>query len=140
MTNLKDQIQHGIRKERERSETGLQTAGKRVGDSGSRLDEIRSRLDELPHTTDKYTLKADIAAGPYSADIAIVELYDLNGVWAARWEIAPTVGESAEKWEVTCNPHGVDTQHEWFRDSDSLFEYLTASIVERVVEMDADRG
>ena len=136
MTNLKDQIQQGIRKERERSETPGQADGKRSG--GDRLDEIRPRLDELPHTTDKYSLKVEYAVGPYSTDIAIAELYDLDGVWIARWEIAPTVGGSVADWEVTYNPHGVETQHEWFRDSDGLFKYLTASIAERVVEMEAD--
>ena len=35
---------------------------------------------------------------------------------------------SVEDWEVTYNPHGVETQHEWLRESDDLFTYLTASI------------
>ena len=136
MTNLKDQIQQEIQKERERSETPGQA--KRSGDASDQLDEIRPRLDELPHTTDKYSLKVEYAVGPYAADIAIAELYDLDGVWIARWEIAPTVGGSVATWEVTYNPHGVETQHEWFRNADDLFKYLTASIAERVIEMDED--
>jgi hypothetical protein len=102
------------------------------------MDDIRPRLDELPHTTDKYSLKIRYAKGPYAADIAVVELYDLDRVWVAMWQVATTVGGSVEDWEVTYNPHGVETQHEWFRDSDDLFKYLTASIAERVVEMEAD--
>ena len=136
MNNLKDQIQQEIMKERERS-SEAHANGKRSGDANDRLDEIRPRLDELPHSTDKYSLKVEYAVGPYASDIAIAELYDLNGVWIARWEIAPTVGGSVAAWEVTYNPHGVETQHEWFRNADDLFKYLTASIAERVVEMDA---
>ena len=134
MSNLKDQIQQEIARERERSEGPGQAKGS--GDDNDRLDEIRPRLDELPHTTDKYSLKVEYAVGPYASDIAIAELYDLDGVWIARWEIAPTVGGSVAAWEVTYNPHGVETQHEWFRDADGLFKYLTASIAERVIEME----
>ena len=126
MANLKDQIEQEIIKKRERSDA-------------NRLDEIRPRLDELPHSTDKYSLKVDYAVGPYSADIAIVELYDARETWVASWQVATTVGGSAEDWEVTYNPRGVDTQHKWFRNADGLFDYLTASIAERVVEMEADR-
>ncbi len=138
MANLKDQIQQEIRKERESSEKSGQPRRKGAGDAGSRLDEIRPRLDELPHTTDKYSLKTEYAVGPYASDIAIVELYGLNDVWVARWEIAPTVGGSVAEWEVTCKPHGAETYHEWFRNTDDLFNYLTASVAERVVEMEAD--
>jgi len=138
MTNLKDQIQQEISQERERSEKPGQTKRKDADEARNRLDEIRPRLDELPHTTDKYSLKVHYAKGPYSADIAVVELYDLDQVWVAMWQVATTVGGSVEDWEVTYNPHGVETQHEWFRDSDELFKYLTASIAERVVEMEAD--
>ena len=138
MTNLKDQIQQEIRKEREKSEKPGQSDRRGADEAGNRLDDIRPRLDELSHTTDKYSLKVEYAVGPYSTDISIVELYDLKGVWIARWEIAPTVSGSAAEWEVTYNPHGVQTQHEWFRDADGLFRYLTASVAERVVEMEAD--
>jgi len=138
MTNLKDQIQQEIRKERERSERPGRTKRKDADKAGNRLDEIRTRLDELSHTTDKYSLRVGYAKGPYSVDIAVVELYDLNDVWVAAWQVAATVGGSAEDWEVTYNPHGVETQHKWFRDTDRLFENLTASIAERVVEMEAN--
>jgi hypothetical protein len=136
MDNLKDQIQQEIRKKRERSESPGQTKRKDANADG--LDEIRSRLNELAHTADKYSLKVGYAVGPYAADIAIVELYDPKDTWVASWQVATTVGGSVENWEVTYNPHGVETQHEWFRDTDSLFNYLTASIAERVVEMEAD--
>jgi hypothetical protein len=138
MTNLKDQIQQEISKERERSEKPGQTKRNDADEARNRMDDIRPRLDELPHTTDKYSLKVRYAKGPYAADIAVVELYDLDRVWVAMWQVATTVGGSVEDWEVTYNPHGVETQHEWFRDSDDLFKYLTASIAERVVEMEAD--
>ena len=138
MTNLKDQIQKEIREKRGQSEKPGQTKRRNADEARNRLDEIRPRLDELAHTTEKYSLKVDYAQGPYSSHIAVVELYDLNGVWVAMWQVATTVGGSAENWEVTYNPHGVETQHEWFRDSDDLFKYLTASIAARVVEMEAD--
>ncbi len=138
MTDLKDQIQQKISKERERSEKPGQTKRKDADEARNRMDDIRPRLDELPHTTDNYSLKVRYAKGPYAADIAVVELYDLDRVWVAMWQVATTVGGSVEDWEVTYNPHGVETQHEWFRDSDDLFKYLTASIAERVVEMEAD--
>ena len=138
MANLKDQIQQEIRKEREKSESPVQTKRRGAGEASMRLEEIRPRLDELPHTTDKYSLKTEYAVGPYSSDIAIVELYGLNDVWVARWEIAPTVGGSAADWEVTCKPHGAETYHEWFRNADDLFKYLTASVAERIVRMEAD--
>ena len=138
MTDLKDQIQQEISKVRERSEKPGQTKRKDADEARNRMDDIRPRLDELPHTTDKYSLKVRYAKGPYAADIAVVELYDLDRVWVAMWQVATTVGGSVEDWEVTYNPHGVETQHEWFRDSDDLFKYLTASIAERVVEMEAD--
>ena len=137
MANLKDQIQQEIKRERESSEKLGQAKRKGASEARVRLDEIRSRIDELPHTTDKYSLKTEYAVGPYSSEIAIVELYDLNDVWVARWEIAPTVGGSVAAWEVTCKPHGAETYHEWFRNTDELFEYLTVSVAERVVEMEA---
>ena len=138
MTNLKDQIQQEIQKERESSEKPAQTRRGGAGDTGTRLDGIRLRLDELPHSTEKYSLKVEYAVGPYASDIAIVELYGSNDSWVARWEIAPAVGGSAEDWEVTFKPNGADTFHEWFGSSDALFKYLTASIAERVIEMEAD--
>ncbi len=138
MANLKDQIQQEIRKKRERSETPGQTQREHADGDGNRLDDIRPRLDELSHTADKYSLKVGYAVGPYLADIAIVELYDLKETWVASWQVATTVGGSVENWEVTYNPRGIDTQHKWFRDADSLFSYLTASIAERVVEMESD--
>jgi hypothetical protein len=138
MANLKDQIQQEIRKQRERSERPGQTGRRDADRDRKQLDEIRPRLDELSHTADKYSLKVGYAVGPYSADIATVELYDRKETWVASWQVATTVGGSTENWEVTHNPHGVETQHEWFRDSDGLFNYLTASIAERIVEMEAD--
>ena len=138
MANLKDQIQQEIKRERESSEKPGQARRTGASEARIRLDEIRPRIDELPHTTDRYSLKTEYAIGPYSSEIAIVELYDLNDVWVARWEIAPTVGGSTTDWEVTCKLHGAETYREWFRSIDDLFKYLTASVAERVVEMDAD--
>ena len=138
MTNLKDEIQEKIRKEREQSETSGQTGYKDADEASKQLDEIRPRLDELSHTTENYSLKVGYAKGPYSADIAVVELDKIDGVWVATWQVATTVGGTAPDWEVTYNPHGVETHHEWFRNSDDLFKYLTASIAERIVEMEAD--
>lgn len=138
MANFKDQIQKEIQREREISKRLGQTKSKAAAEAGNRLDEIRPRIDELPHTTDKFSLKTEYAVGPYSSEIAIVELYDLHDVWVARWEIAPTVGGSVADWEVTCKPHGAETFHEWFRNADDLFKYLAATIAERVVEMDED--
>lgn len=138
MANLKDQIQEEIRKRRDGSETRGQTKRRDADGDRQRLDEIRPRLDELSHAGDKYSLRVGYAVGPYSAEIAIVELYDPKEVWVASWQIATTVGGSVENWEVTYNPHGVETHHKWFRDSDGLFMYLTASIAERIVELEAD--
>ncbi len=138
MVNLKDQIQQEIKRERESSEKSGQTKREGASESGARLDEIRPRIDELPHTTDKYSLKTEYTVGPYSSEIAVVELYDSDGVWAARWEIAPTVGGSAEAWEITCKPYGAEAYRKWFRSADDLFKYLTSSVAERVVEMEAD--
>ena len=140
MTSFKDQIQRQIRKELEQSEKPAQTRRKQADKARNRLDEIRPGLDDLSHTTDKYNLIVDYAKGPYSDDIAVIELYDRDAVWVANWQVAATVGGSVEDWEVTYNPHGVETQHKWFRNSDNLFDYLTASIAERVVEMEADEG
>ena len=140
MTNLKDKIQQEIMKERDSSgKAGANTRNK-TAEATNRLDAIRPRLDELPHSTDGYSLKVEYAVGPYSRDIAIVELYDRKGVWVARWEVAPTVGGSEAEWEITCKPHGAETYHEWFRNADSLFEYLTTSVAERIVEMGAHDG
>ncbi len=138
MANLKDQIQQEIKRERESSEKPGRTKRKGADEARIRLDEIRPRIDELPHTTDKYSLKTEYAVGPYSSEIAIVELYDLNDVWIARWEIAPTVSGSVADWEVTCKPNGAETYHEWFGSANDLFKYLTASVAERVVEMEAN--
>jgi len=137
MTNLKDQIQEKVRKERERSETSGQATSTDADQPGTQLDEIRPRLDELAHTTDKYSLKVSYAKGPYAADIAVVELDNVGGIFVAMWQVATTVGGSVPDWEVTYNPHGVETQREWFRDADDLFEFLTASIADRIVEMEA---
>jgi hypothetical protein len=138
MANLKDQIQREISKERQSSEEPGQPGRRGAVEPSARLDAIRPRLDELPHATDKYRLKAEYAVGPYSSDIAIVELYGLNDVWVARWEIAPTVGGSAAEWEITCKPDGAQTYHKWFRSADELFDYLASSIAERVIEMETD--
>lgn len=138
MANLKDQIQQEIKRKRERSEMSGQTTRKDADGNKNRLDKIRPGLDELAHAADRYSLKVDYAVGPYAADIAIVELYDSKDTWVASWQVATTVGGSVANWEVTYNPHGVETQHEWFRDSEGLFSYLTASIAERIIEMEAD--
>ena len=138
MTDLKDQIQEKIRSARERSEKPVQTEHKGPDEARKRLDEIRPRLDELSHTTDRYVVKVSYAKGQYSAGIAVVELDDIDGTWVAAWHVGTTASGSVHDWEVTYNPHGVETQHEWFRNSDDLFKYLTASIAERIVEMQAD--
>ena len=52
----------------------------------------------------------------------------------------PTVGGSVKDWEVTYNPHGIETHREWFANAEDLFAYLTASIAERVVELEATGG
>ena len=138
MANLKDQIQQEIRKERDSSESPGQTGRSGASEAIVRLDEIRPGLDELPHTTDSYSLKVEYAVGPYSGDIAIVELDDSNGVWAARWEIAPAAGGLESDWEVSCKPHGAETYRKWFRNADDLFKYLTGAVAERVVEMETE--
>ncbi len=134
MGNLQDQIQEQIRNKRERSEE-ISEAGQK---GGNRLEEIRPRIDELAYAGDEYSLRLSYAVGPYEDEIAIVELYSRTDVWVASWQVAQAVGSSVPKWEVTYNPRGVDTVKEWFRDSDRLFDYLTASIADRIVEMQAD--
>ena len=140
MTNLKDQIEEKIRKERERSENPGRDERNVAGETTGQLDAIRPRLDELGHTADNYSVEVRYAKGPYSAPIAVVELDDADGTWVAAWHVGATVGGSVHEWEVTYNPYGVETQHEWFRNSDDLFKYLTASIAERIIEMEADEG
>ena len=137
MANLKDQIQEKIRRERQRSEKPAQAGNKDADESRNRLDEIRPKLDELSHATDRYRVRVDYVKGPYSADVAVVELDDMNGTWVAAWQIARMVDGSVPDREVTYNPHGVETQRQWFRNSDDLFSYLAASIAERIVEMEA---
>ena len=139
MASLKDEIQEEVSKEQEDVQKPRPTQPTGTNESGTRLDVIRPQLDELPHTTDNYRLKVEYAVGPYSSDIAIIELYDSNEAWVARWEIAPTVGGSEAEWEVTGKPDGSATYHEWFRNTDELFKYLTASVAERIVQMDADK-
>ena len=138
MTNLKDQIEENIRKERERSEKLRQNEYEDADEARKLFDDIRPKLDELSHATDKYSLKVGYAKGPYSEVIAVVELNDADGTWVAAWHVGTTVGDPIHDWEVTYNPRGVETQHEWFANSDDLFKYLTASIAERIVEMEAD--
>lgn len=138
MTNLKDQIAENIKKERERPEKPRQN--RYTDDSGKRFDDIRPKLDELAHTTDKYSLKVGYAKGPYEEVIAIAELNDNDGTWVAAWQVATTVSDPVHEWEVSYNPRGVEILHEWFANSDDLFEYLTVSIAERIVEMEADQG
>ena len=75
-----------------------------------------------------------------AAPVAVIELDDRDGNWVAAWQIGTTAGGSVYKWEVTYNPYGVDTQHEWFRKSGDMFEYLAASIADRVVEMGEGRS
>ncbi len=137
MASLKDQIQQEIQKEREGSGKTGQANRRAEGEASSRLDEIRPGIDDLPHSTDKYSLRTEYAVGPYASEIAIIELYGSDDVWVARWEIAPTVGGSEAAWELTGKPNGADTYHEWFRDADGLFKFLTASVAERIVEMEA---
>ena len=138
MTDLKDQIRQKIQQERERSQKPDRSTSRNADAAKNRLTEIRPRLDEMSHATDKYSLKVDYAKGPYNTDIAVMELYRANGVWAAAWQIATAEGGSGEYWEVTYHPRGVETQHKWFRHADDLFDYLTASVAERVVELDDD--
>ena len=140
MTNLKDQIEENIRKERERSEKLRQNEIKDAGKVAKRFDDIRPKLDELSHTTGKYSLKVDYAKGPYSEVIAVVELNDSDGTWVAAWHVSTTVSDPVHDWEVAYNPHGIDIQHEWFANSDDVLKYLTASIAGRIVEMEADEG
>lgn len=140
MTNLKDQIREKIRQERERPDRPAQSKHKDVDDAGKRLDAIRPRLDELSHSTDKYSLKIRHAKGPYAAAIAVVELEKTDGTWVAAWHVSTTVADSVHDWEITYNPRGVETRHEWFKTADDLFSFLTASIAERVVDMEADEG
>jgi hypothetical protein len=140
MTNLKDQIEENIRKERERSEKIRRNEYEDADKARKLFDDIRPKLDELSHTTDQYSLKVGYAKGPYAEVIAVVELNDTDGTWVAAWHIGTTVGDPIHDWEVAYNPRGVETQHEWFANSDDLFKYLTASIAERIVEMEADEG
>ena len=140
MTNLKDQIQARIRKERERSDKPRESKPGIADEASKRLDGIRPRLDELSHATDKYNLNVSYPKGQYAADIAVIELEKTDGTWVATWQVATTVGGLVPDWEVTYNPRGVETLHEWFANSDDLFEYLTASIAERIVAMEADEG
>ena len=135
MTSLKDQIAERIRKERDQPEKPEQKA---ADTTGSRLDEIRPGLDELSYATENYSLTVEYAKGPYAEMIAVVELDDMDGTWVASWQIAPTISGSGYDWEVTYNPYGVETQRERFAKSDELFLYLTASIAERIIEMEAD--
>jgi len=140
MTNLKDQIEENIRKERERSEKLRQNEYEDADDARKQFDDIRPKLDELSHTTDKYSLKVGYRKGPYSEVIAVVELNDIDGTWVAAWHVGTTVSDPIHDWEVAYNPRGVGIQHEWFANSDDLFKYLPASIAERIVEMEADEG
>ncbi len=138
MANLKDQIQEKIQDQRERSDQPAQVKRVDEGEIDERLDGIRPRLDELAHSTDKYSLEVDYAKGPYGAVIAVIELDEADGTWVAAWQVATTVGGSVHDWEVTYNPHGVETQHEWLKNTDDLFTFLTASIAQRIVQMEAD--
>lgn len=140
MSNLKDQIEERIRKQRDRSGEPEQDKQSLTSEAGQRLDEIRPRLDELSHTTDKYALKVGYEKGPYSELIAVVELDDAEGTWVAAWQVAATIRGSVNDWEVTYNPYGVETQHEWFANDEDLFKYLTASVAERIVELEAAGG
>jgi hypothetical protein len=138
MASLKDQIQQEISREREGPEKPALTGQAGGKEPDARLDVIRPQHDELPHATEDYRLKVEYAVGPYASDIAIIELYDSNNTWVARWEIAPTVGGSEAEWEVTGKPDGSTTYHEWFRNADELFKYLTTSVAERIIRMGAD--
>jgi len=140
MPNLKDQIKENIRKERERPEKLRQNEYQDTDEAGKRFQGIRPKLDELSHATDKYKLKVGYAKGPYSEVIAVVELNDVDGTWIAAWHVGTTVSDAVHDWEVAYNPRGIGIQHEWFVNSDDLLEYLTVSIAERIVEMEADQG
>jgi predicted nuclease with TOPRIM domain len=138
MTNLKDQIEENIKKERERLEKLRQKENEDTDQARKRFDDIRPKLDELSHTMDKYSLKVGYAKGPYAEVIAVVELYDIDETWVAAWHVGTTASDPVHDWEVVYNPHGVETQHEWFANSDDLLEYLMGSIAERIVEMEAE--
>ena len=138
MSNLKDRIEENIKKERQRSEKRRQDNDEHVDEAKKRFDDIRPQLDELAHETDKYSLTVDYAKGPYSEVIAIVELRKTDGAWVAAWHVATTVSDPTHDWDVAYNPRGVGIQRQWFRSSDDLLKYLTASIAERIVEMEAD--
>ena len=140
MTNLKNQIEKKISKERERSEKLRQTKNDDSDEARKRFDNIRPKLDELPHATDEYRLKVGYAVGPYSDVIGTVELYDIDEAWVASWQVGTTASDPVHDWEVVYNPRGVDTQREWFANPDDLFEFLTASIAERIVEMEAEES
>ena len=83
-------------------------------------------------------MKVRYAKGPYEAVIAIVDLEEIDGTWVAAWHVGTTVADSVHDWEVTYNPHGVETRHEWFKNTDDLFSFLTASIAERIVQFEAE--
>ena len=136
MTDLKDQIAEKIRQQREQSEKPRQDKYKKA-DADNRIDNIRPQLDELAHATDNYSLEVSYPIGPYAETIAVLELDDADGTWTAAWQVSTTVSDPVHQWEVAYNPRGVDVQRKWFRDSEALFAYLTASIAERVVEMEA---
>ena len=138
MANLKDQIQQEIKRERESSEKPGQARRTGASEARIRLDEIRPRIDELPHTTDRYSLKVSYPKGAYEEVGAALELKAADGTWVAAWQVGTTVSDSVHDWEVDYNPRGVDIQRKWFTSSDDLFAYLTASIAERVVEMETD--
>ena len=138
MSNLKDQIEERLKKERDRSGKPEPEEREYPRETGPRLDDIRPQLDELAHKADSYSLSVGYEKGPYEKLIAVVELDDSGGTWVAAWQIATTVGGSVNDWEVTYNPNGVDTRREWFANSEDLFAYLTASIADRIVELETD--
>ena len=140
MPNLKQQIEENIRKKRERSEKLRRIEYEDADEARQRFEDIRPKLDELSHTTDNYSLEVGYAKGPYSATIAILELYDIDGTWVASWKVSTTVSDPVCDWQVAYDPRGVATQNKWFASSDDLFGYLTTSIAERVVEMEAEEG
>ena len=140
MTNLKDQIEENITKERERAEELRRNEYEGAEAARTRFDEIRPKLDELSHSTDKYDLKVGYGKSPYSQVIAVVELNDMDGAWVAAWHVGAMVGDRLHDWVVSYDPRLVGSQHEWFANTDDLFKYLTTCIAERIVEMEADEG
>jgi hypothetical protein len=115
MTNLKDQIQQEIRKERESSERPVQAKRRGARDASIRLDEIRPRLDELPHTTDKYSLKTHrrLAGQPQTGKLPvnhteprlIMSGFETPTTYSSIWRLPLRNGSS--RWRRTKFEKGI---------------------------------